>query len=164
MGETYRILVTGSRLWDDGLFVAATLGDAVPGRARDVVVVHGMCDPRDPETGQMIPWAAAEKLPLKEQLRLASADWLADRWAVMHGATPERHPADWKRFGKAAGFRRNAEMIPLRIDLCLAFIKDNSRGTTHCMGLAEKAGIPVQRFDYWSISEEPVWPDGMYSP
>jgi hypothetical protein len=142
----YRILVTGSRLWRDGLSVAAALGDAVPGRARDVVVVHGMCDPRDPETGQMIPWAEAECLPLEDQLKLASADWLADRWAVMHGATPERHPADWGRFGKAAGFRRNAEMVSLGASACLAFVRDGSRGATHCAETARKAGVPVQYF------------------
>ena len=154
MGEPYRIIVTGSRLWDDGRFIAATLGDAVPGRARDVVVVHGMCDPRNPATGRKIPWAAAEKLPLEDQLKLASADWLADRWAAMHGATAERHPADWERYGKPAGFRRNAEVVALGGNLCLAFVKDSSRGATQCADLAAKAGIPVRRFEYWSISEE----------
>jgi len=145
MADTFRILVTGSRLWSDGLSVAAALGDAAPGRARDVVVVHGMCDPRRPGTGQMVPWMEAEGFPLEDQLRLASADWLADRWAVMHGAGYERHPADWARFGKDAGPRRNAEMVALGADVCIAWIKDGSRGATHCADLAEKAGIPVMR-------------------
>jgi len=146
VAEPYRILVTGSRTWDDTLRVAAALGDAVPGRARDVVVVHGMCDPRDPATGLVVRWAEAEGLPLEDQLRLASADWLADRWAAMHGATPERHAADWNRHGKAAGTRRNAEMIALGADVCLAFIRDGSRGATHCAEIARKAGIPVRHF------------------
>jgi len=160
----YRILVTGSRLWDDWRVVVAALDEAAPGWARDVVVVHGRCDPRRPGTGQMIPWAEAEKLPAAEQWKLASADWLADRWAVLHGAMPERHAADWGRYGKPAGFRRNAEMVNRGADVCLCFVKDNSRGATHCANLAEKAGIPVRRYEYWSISEEPVWPDGMYAP
>jgi len=146
MGDAYRILVTGSRLWSDGLSVAAALGDTVPGRARDVVVVHGMCDPRRPGTGQMVPWAEAESFPLEDQMRLASADWLADRWAVMHGAGYERHPADWERFPNTAGPRRNAEMVALGADVVLAFILDGSRGATHCADLAERAGIPVRRF------------------
>ena len=146
MAEPYRILVTGSRDWSDGLAVAAALGDAVPGRARDVVVVHGMCDPRRPGTGQVVPWAEAENLPLEDQLRLASADWLADRWAVMHGAGHERHPADWDRHGRAAGPRRNAAMTALGASVCLAFICDGSRGATHCAEAARRAGIPVRFF------------------
>lgn len=146
MGEPFRILVTGSRNWDDGLFIHATLGDAVPGRARDVVVVHGMCNPRDPVTGRPVPWVRAGRLPVQDQLRLAGADWHAELWAVLHGAVPERHAADWNAYGKPAGFRRNAEMVRLGADLCLAFIKDGSKGATHCAGLAEKAGIPVRRF------------------
>jgi hypothetical protein len=119
MSEAYRILVTGSREWDDWRTVTTALIEAAEGKPRPVTVVHGCARGAD-----FIAAQAARKL----------------LWEV------EDHPADWNRHGKAAGFRRNAEMVALGADLCLAFIRDGSHGATHCADLAAKAGIPVRRF------------------
>lgn len=123
MTAPYRILITGSRDWADYDLIHAALAHAcyqnVP-----AVIVHGAC-----RTG---------------------ADALASRWVRTHrviGLTEELHPAQWRWHGKAAGPRRNAHMVRLGADLCLAFIRNGSRGATHCTQLAEKAGIPVRRFE-----------------
>jgi YspA, cpYpsA-related SLOG family len=135
MTGTYRILVTGSRTWDDGPAVWEALEAIHPG-GRDLIVVHGAC-----------PWGAD-----------SHAAW----WARVHGAaggiTGEPHPADWNAHGKRAGFIRNAEMVSLGANVCLAFLMPctdpkcrrkephGSHGASHCAALAEKAGIPVRRF------------------
>jgi hypothetical protein len=84
------------------------------------------------------------------------ADQLADAVARNWGWTPERHPADWARHGRAAGFRRNAAMVALRADVCLAFILDGSAGPVTPLGWPKP---PVSRCDAMSgglSGERPV--------
>lgn len=74
------------------------------------------------------------------------ADALADEYARATGMHIIRRPADWDRYGKRAGFLRNAELVDLGPDICLAFIRSKSRGATMTANLAEKAGIETRRF------------------
>lgn len=115
-----RILVTGSRDWDDEDCIYDALHPYLSGV--DHTLVSGAC-----------PKGADE---------IASMIWLANAYKP----SLEEHPADWNRFGKRAGFLRNAEMVNLGADVCLAFIKNGSKGATMTADLAEKAGIPVRRF------------------
>jgi hypothetical protein len=68
---------------------------------------------------------------------------------VVHGAArgADELAADWTAFGKSAGYRRNAEMVKLGADVCLAFFQQGAgnRGTSHCVRLAEAAGIRTRR-------------------
>ncbi|QCX81180.1 hypothetical protein C9F11_37985 [Streptomyces sp. YIM 121038] len=119
----YRILVTGSRAWDDVLTVEGALAVACYQKV-PAVIVHGACP--------------------------NGADAIASRWTRTHrviGLTEEMHPANWQWLGKRAGFVRNQLMVDLGADLVLAFIKDGSRGASHTAALAERAGIPVRRFE-----------------
>ena len=86
----------------------------------DTVIVHGHC-PR-------------------------GADAIADALAVQWGVAVERHPADWKKHGRRAGFVRNAEMAELGADVCLAFNHNNSNGTKMMADLTQKAGIETRIF------------------
>jgi hypothetical protein len=114
-----RVLVTGSRTWTDRAAIRDGLA-AVWG-AGDRVLVTGAC-----------PTGADA---------LAEACWRA--W----GGQVETHPADWDTHGRAAGPRRNAEMVGGGAEVCVAFIRDDSRGASHLAGLAEAAGIPVDRHE-----------------
>ncbi len=76
----------------------------------------------------------------------SGADALANRYGMDTGMHVVRFPADWERWGRKAGYVRNAEMIELRPDICLAFIRNGSRGASMTAQLAEDAGIPTRRF------------------
>jgi hypothetical protein len=127
-----RVLVTGSRDWTDKSLVFEELDWLfetyfLESDEDEFVVVHGACP-----TG---------------------ADSHADEWARVRGSVlphligVERHPADWNGPRKrGAGFARNAEMVKLGADRCLAFIHNESNGATHCSELAEKASINTQIF------------------
>lgn len=126
-----RVLVTGSRRWDDARTIRAAL-DAVAfgaeGAGYDrLIVVHGACP--------------------------NGADELADIWVRSWPlgeltVTAERHPANWQVHGRRAGMVRNEAMVKAGADLALAFIRDDSPGATHCAERAGEAGIPLRVWHY----------------
>jgi hypothetical protein len=69
-------------------------------------------------------------------------------WGAWLNHRVEQHPLPegWWRINRRAGFERNAHMVALGADCCLAFIRAYSGGATHCANLAEAAGIPTFRF------------------
>ena len=58
------------------------------------------------------------------------ADQLGYRWAWKHTIRHQLFRADWERFGKSAGMRRNHEMAQAG-DMLVAFHVNNSPGTAH---------------------------------
>ena len=65
------------------------------------------------------------------------ADAIAAAYAARTpGYRTEAHPADWHRYGRAAGYRRNAETIALGADGCAAFVRGGSPGSTSAVQLA----------------------------
>ena len=82
------------------------------------------------------------------------ADTIAEEvWKEMFPSRPVyRHPANWKKFGKAAGPLRNEEMVKLldpEIDRGIAFWKDASQGTANCINFMRQYGI---KYDLRRIS------------
>ena len=70
------------------------------------------------------------------------ADRLAGRWAQERGVTCRPYPADWNRYRKSAGFRRNEAMLDKEHpDLVVAFPGGN--GTAHMIRTARQRGYPV---------------------
>jgi hypothetical protein len=121
-GRNYRILATGSRDWDN------------PGRVYDAITDFAVMAKRAGWPGITVVHGACP----------TGADLHASRWCRVQGFDEEKHPADWTRYGKSAGPRRNREMVKAGADVHLAFIKNESKGATGTAGMAEKAGIAVK--------------------
>ncbi|MBI2358623.1 MAG: DUF2493 domain-containing protein [Deltaproteobacteria bacterium] len=60
------------------------------------------------------------------------------------GLEVREFPADWDKFGRSAGYRRNLVMLEQDPDLVIAFHVGNSPGTAHAIENARKREIPVE--------------------
>lgn len=114
-----RILVCGSRDWNDYRMISDALIDNY---SLPFVVIEG---------------------------EARGADRMAAEWAERWHQPVEllRFPANWNKYGRAAGMIRNQQMLDEgKPDLVLAFHDDleHSKGTKDMVNRARRAGIEVR--------------------
>lgn len=113
-----RVIVCGSRRWNDRARIEATLYEIAIRFGSDLTIVHGGAK---------------------------GADRIAEQEAQKAGLLIEAHPADYSDgAGKLAPLIRNSKMASLGADLCVAFWDGRSTGTAHMMEMARAHGIPVE--------------------
>lgn len=66
------------------------------------------------------------------------ADMLGERFAEENGYEIKLFPAEWKKYGKSAGPRRNQQMAEIA-DLVICFWDGKSRGTKSMIEFTKKA-------------------------
>ena len=71
------------------------------------------------------------------------ADRCGERWAIERAIPVKRFPAEWDRYGKSAGYKRNDQMRSYATHL-VAFQVGHSRGTQHMIRTAMAAGLNVR--------------------
>ena len=69
----------------------------------------------------------------------SGADIMGEKYADEHGYEIEIHLAEWKKYGRAAGPLRNAEMVK-ESDVVIAFWDGKSKGTKSLVDCAKKSG------------------------
>lgn len=113
-----RILICGSRHWDDAWIVQVLVYGAISSCADDPVIIHGAA---------------------------LGADTMAADAARHTGTGIESYPPDWAKYGKSAGPHRNQQMLDSEPDVVIAFTDDleSSVGTRDMVTRAHRAGIPV---------------------
>lgn len=121
--KEYKVIVAGGRDYMDAAEMLGHMWDAdaaAKERGMHIAIVSGMA---------------------------RGADLLGRALALEHGAKVYEFPADWDRYGKSAGFKRNEQMAQFA-DALLAFWDGSSRGTAHMIETMRKAGKPVQVVRY----------------
>lgn len=90
-------------------------------------------------------------------------DSLAKRYAKEKKLKYEEYPADWKKYGKAAGPIRNKAMSEVG-DVLIAFWNGKSKGTKNMIETAKKRGLPTrvvntQNIEYVHRKFSPIFMD-----
>lgn len=126
-----RVLVCGDRRWiDDGYLV--NILDMMHLQERFSVVIEGCANGADIMAGDHRP-----------------SPGYGPGWARVRGVEGAHYPAEWDRYGRAAGPVRNRQMrVDGKPDLVIAFHHDimSSRGTRDMVRQSRKARIPVVLF------------------
>ena len=117
--SNYRVLVCGGRDFDDFDLLNTVLKGILNDQwGHKITIIHGGA---------------------------RGADRMAGSWAEYHNLDVEVYPADWNRYGKAAGHIRNAQMLEEGDpDLVVAF--EGGRGTANMVAQARKAGVAVEEY------------------
>lgn len=76
----------------------------------------------------------------------SGVDSLGERYADSNQIPIRYFPADWRKYGKAAGPLRNQKMAEYA-DALIAIRKDMSRGTTDMINRARRLGLKIYVFD-----------------
>ena len=72
------------------------------------------------------------------------ADSLAQTFCINNNVEYKAYPADWDKYGKSAGYKRNTQMlVEGKPDLVIAF--PGGKGTSMMCKIAEEAGVDVIR-------------------
>ena len=122
----YRVIIAGSRDFNDIEKLTESCDSIISGFATD-----------DKEAEIVIISGGAR-----------GADKLAEKYALAKGYKNEMMPADWNRFGKSAGYIRNASMAQQAtrrngIGCLIAFWDGESKGTKHMIDTANKKKMKV---------------------
>lgn len=120
-GTHMRVVVTGGRMFNNESLVEKALDALLEESKTTLTVVHGGCSGAD---------------------SLANA-WAYAKRAAGHDVRILVYPAEWGKYGKAAGIIRNQLMLMRSSpDLVLAF--PGGSGTKDCIARAESLKIPVR--------------------
>lgn len=171
------VLVTGSRFWDDAWTLRHQLeklvADAVDDGATRLIIRHGACYPRRSKDTHRIPARSADWLthlwiarfgpeqPIEIVEQERPADWRAPCRPACGKTTRRGKVVDHRTphgTCPAAGNYRNEAMVleDPRPDLGLAFCRDNSNGTGHCVRTMRNFGILVDEIPYHPTPDNPT--------
>lgn len=128
-----RIIVCGGRHFDDYPRLTAEINGVVQSlglQMNEMEIISGHC---------------------------AGTDQLGERYAEEHEVDCKVFPAEWKKYGRAAGPIRNSQMIDYAAEsvmpVVVAFVSPKSKGTMDTVNKARKKGFKVFIIPYGGVDE-----------
>ena len=119
----YRVIVAGGRDFTDEEYLNASLNE-IKNEYVEIEIVSGHAN---------------------------GADKLAEEYARRLGLALKVFPADWRKYGKAAGPIRNREMLSYIMEgspVVVAFWDGQSKGTKNMIDQAKREGVECRIFMY----------------
>ena len=112
------------------------------------VVIAGGRDYKNFDEAKRYIDACLSKIRKKNNIIIVSggargADTIGERYAKENGFKVEKYPADWKRYGRSAGPRRNKQMAEVS-DYVICFWDEKSKGTKTMIDYAIKYDKPLK--------------------
>lgn len=121
-----RVLVCGGRDYADQHWILTVL-TCLHAKTPVTTLIHG---------------DAGETRTIGEYVYTVGADRLAGKWALASHVPVAVYPADWAKYGRSAGPRRNQQMlVEAKPDLVVAF--PGGRGTKDMVLRAREAGVEI---------------------
>ncbi len=116
--ETYKIIIAGSREFNDYPLLKNTMDKLIINKRQThkIIIISGTC---------------------------YGADKLGEKYGILSGFLIERYPANWEKYGKEAGFKRNTKMAMVANAL-VAFWNKQSNGTRHMINIATTYNLDVR--------------------
>lgn len=90
------------------------------------------------EAIESIDWQITEIVSGKAR----GVDHLGELWANFMNIPVKEFPAEWKKYGKSAGYKRNSQMADYA-DALIAIWDGESSGTDHMIKLARKKELKI---------------------
>jgi len=114
----YRVIVAGSRHFNNYKMLCERLDRILSEKLKthNVIIVSGMA---------------------------RGADNMGERYARERKLLVHRYPAEWDKYGKSAGHKRNRQMAE-NADACVAFWANGSRGTASMIKIATELALDLR--------------------
>ena len=75
------------------------------------------------------------------------ADKLGEIYAEQNSLPCEKYPAEWDKYGKSAGYKRNLLMAE-NAEALIALWDGKSKGTKHMIDIAKSKGLKVYVYEF----------------
>jgi hypothetical protein len=73
----------------------------------------------------------------------SGVDTLGEKWALANNIKVKKFPADWDKYGRSAGYKRNVQMAEYADACIVVYTGPKSAGSQHMIDIATKRNLKL---------------------